>query len=204
MSKDKRVDAYIAKSADFAKPILIHLRALVHKACPEVEETIKWGFPNFDYKGVMCSMAGFKQHCAFGFWKASHMDDPKGILKPNDKGSMGNFDRITSLKDLPSDKILLGFVKQAVELNEKGVKRIVKVTPAGSKTIATPAYFQKELNKNKLANETFKNFSYTNRKDYIEWFEEAKTPETKNKRIAQAIEWIMDGKGRNWKYQKKS
>src|SRR5678810_408438 len=115
--KDKRVDTYIAKSAEFAKPILKHLRALVHEACPEVVETIKWGFPNFDYKGVFCSMAGFKQHCAFGFWKASFIDDPKGILQPADKGSMGNFDRITSLKDLPSDKILLGFIKQAVKLN---------------------------------------------------------------------------------------
>lgn len=202
-AKDKRVDAYIAKSADFAKPILTHLRALVHKACPDVVETIKWGFPNFDYKGVFCSMAGFKQHCSFGFWKASMMDDPKGLLKPNDEGSMGNFDRITSLKDLPSDRDLIGFIKQAVELNDKGVKRKVTVTPKGSKTIATPAYFQKELNKNKLANETFKNFSYTNRKDYITWFEEAKTEETKNKRIAQAIEWIQEGKGRNWKFQKK-
>lgn len=203
MSKDKRVDTYIAKSADFAKPILTHLRALVHKACPEVVETIKWSFPNFDYKGVMCSMAAFKQHCAFGFWKAPLMEDPKGILKSHDRGSMGNFDRITSLKDLPSDKVLLGFIKQAVELNEKGVRRQVKVTPAGSKTIATPAYFQKELNKNKLANETFKKFSYTNRKDYIDWFEEAKTLETKNKRIAQALEWITEGKSRNWKYQRK-
>ena len=204
MTKDKRVDAYITKSAEFAKPILKHLRALVHEACLEVVETIKWGFPNFDYKGVFCSMAAFKQHCSFGFWKASLMDDPKNILKPNDQGSMGNFDRITSLKDLPSDKILIGFIKQAVRLNDEGVKRVVKVTAKGSKTIATPAYFQKELNKDKLANETFKNFSYSNRKDYIEWFEEAKTEETRSKRIAQALEWIAEGKSRNWKYQKKS
>ncbi|HCW06513.1 MAG TPA: hypothetical protein DGG95_04010 [Cytophagales bacterium] len=203
MPKNKQVDAYIDKSAEFAKPILIHLRELVHKACPEVQEVIKWGFPNFDHKGVMCNMAAFKQHCSFGFWKASMMDDPKGLIKSSDKGSMGNFDRITSLKDLPSDKTLLDFIKQAVALNENGVKRKVKVTPAGSKTIATPAYFQKELNKNKVANEVFKNFSYTNRKDYIEWLEEAKTEETRNKRMAQAIEWIEEGKARNWKYQKK-
>src|SRR5882724_736135 len=164
--KDKRVDAYIAKSAEFAKPILMHLRALVHEACPEVTETIKWGFPNFDYKGVFCSMASFKQHCSFGFWKASLIDDPKKLLQPVDKGSMGNFDRITSLKDLPSDKILLGFIKQAVDLNDREVKRPVKVTPKGTKTIATPSYFQKELNKDNLANEVFKNFSYSNRKEY--------------------------------------
>ncbi|MGC4022484.1 MAG: YdeI/OmpD-associated family protein [Cyclobacteriaceae bacterium] len=203
LTKDKRVDAYIAKSAEFARPILVHLRSLIHKACPEVVETIKWGFPNFDYKGVFCSMAAFKQHCAFGFWKASLMDDPKGLLSPNDKGSMGNFDRITSVKDLPSDKILLGFIKQAVELNDQGVKRKVKVTPRGSKTIDTPAYFLRALKKNKIALDIFENFAYSHRKEYIQWFEEAKTEETRQKRIAQAIEWIAEGKGRNWKYMKK-
>jgi uncharacterized protein YdeI (YjbR/CyaY-like superfamily) len=202
MPKDKRVDAYIAWSADFAKPILTHLRELVHKACPEVKEVIKWGFPNFDYKGVMCNMAGFKEHCSFGFWKASLMNDPKGILQANDKGGMGNFDRITSLKDLPSDKILLDFLRQAVELNELGVKRKVKVTPKGTKTIDTPDYFEKALKKNKIARDIFEEFAYSHRKEYIQWFEQAKTEETRSKRIAQAIEWISEGKGRNWKYQK--
>jgi len=199
-TKDKRVDAYIAKSADFAKPILTHLRALVHKGCPEVIETIKWGFPNFDYKGVFCSMAAFKQHCAFGFWKASMLNDPNGVIIPADKGSMGNFDRITSRKDLPSDKILIDLIKQAVALNDMGIKRKVKVTPRGSKTIDTPDYFAKALKKNKIAAEIFENFAYSHRKEYIQWFEEAKTDETRNKRMAQAIEWISEGKGRNWKY----
>ncbi|MBS1680922.1 MAG: YdeI/OmpD-associated family protein [Bacteroidetes bacterium] len=201
-AKDKRVDAYIAKSAEFAKPILEHLRVLVHKACPEVVETIKWGFPNFDHKGVFCNMAAFKQHCAFGFWKASLLDDPKGILKANDRGSMGNFDRITSLKDLPSDKVLLEFISQAVALNKHGVKRNVKVTPRGSKTIDTPGYFLRLLKKNKTALDIFENFAYSHRKEYIQWFEEAKTEETRQKRMAQAIEWIAEGKARNWKYMK--
>jgi uncharacterized protein YdeI (YjbR/CyaY-like superfamily) len=203
MPKSKQVDAYINKSADFAKPILTHLRELVHKTCPEVQEVIKWGFPNFDYKGVMCNMAAFKQHCSFGFWKASLMDDPKKVLQSTDKGGMGNFDRITSLKDLPADKVLIGFIKQAMEMNEQGVKRTVKVTPRGSKTIETPDYFAKALKKNKLAEEIFENFAYSQRKEYIQWFEEAKTDETRIKRIAQAIEWISEGKGRNWKYEKK-
>lgn len=203
MPKSKQVDAYIAKSADFAKPILSHLRELIHKSCPEVQEVIKWGFPNFDYKGVMCNMAAFKQHCSFGFWKASMMNDPKKVLQSSDKGGMGNFDRITSLKDLPSDKVLTGFIKQAMELNEQGVKRAVKVTPKGSKTIETPDYFAKALKKNKIAEEIFENFAYSHRKEYIQWFEEAKTDETRNKRISQAIEWISEGKGRNWKYEKK-
>lgn len=203
MPKSKQVDAYIAKSTDFAKPILSHLRELIHKSCPEVQEVIKWGFPNFDYKGVMCNMAAFKQHCSFGFWKASMMNDPKKVLQSSDKGGMGNFDRITSLKDLPSDKVLTGFIKQAMELNEQGVKRAVKVTPKGSKTIETPDYFAKALKKNKIAEEIFENFAYSHRKEYIQWFEEAKTDETRNKRITQAIEWISEGKGRNWKYEKK-
>lgn len=203
--KNKQVDAYIAKSAEFARPILIHLRELVHEACPDVEEVIKWGFPNFDYKGVMCNMAAFKQHCSFGFWKYSLMNDPKGILTSrNDGGSMGNFSKLTSLKDLPSDKILLGFLKQAVELNEQEIKRPVKTTPKGTKTIDTPDYLARALKKNKTAYEIFENFAYSHRNEYIQWFEEAKTEETRNKRIAQAIEWISEGKGRNWKYAKKS
>jgi uncharacterized protein YdeI (YjbR/CyaY-like superfamily) len=202
MPKNKQVDAYIAKSADFAKPILTHLRDLVHKACPEVQEVIKWGFPNFDYKGVMCNMAAFKEHCSFGFRKASLMNDPKKLLQVAERGSMGNFDRITSLKNLPSDKIILDFIKQAAELNAQGVKRKVTVTPKGSKTIETPDYFAKALKKNKIAEKIFEGFAYSHRKEYIQWFEEAKTEETRNKRMAQAIEWIADGKGRNWKYQK--
>ncbi len=202
-NKDKKVDAYIAKSAEFAKPILIHLRELVHKACPDVEEKMKWSFPNFDYKGVMCSVAAFKQHCAFGFWKASLMHDPDKILTVTDRNSMGHFDRITSLKDLPSDKILLAYIKQAAEHNEMGIKRPVKVTPKGSKTIETPDYLAKALKKNKTARDVFENFAYSHRKEYIQWMDEAKTGETRDKRIAQAIEWISEGKGRNWKYEKK-
>ncbi len=74
-SKDPRIDAYIAKSADFAQPILKHLRKVVHAGCPKVEETLKWSMPHFDYKGVMCGMAAFKAHCVFGFWKESLIFD---------------------------------------------------------------------------------------------------------------------------------
>ncbi|MBS1487747.1 MAG: YdeI/OmpD-associated family protein [Bacteroidetes bacterium] len=203
MPQSKQVDAYIAQSAEFAKPILIHLRKLVHQVCPDANEVIKWGFSNFEYKGLMCNMAAFKQHCAFGFWKASLIRDPKKLLQSTDKGSMGNFDRITLLKDLPSDKILSGFIKQAMELNEKGAKRKVSITPKGSKTIETPAYFIRALKKNKKAEAIFEKFAYSHRKEYIQWFEEAKTEATRAKRIAQAIEWIAEGKGRNWQYAKK-
>src|SRR4026207_417368 len=120
-NKDKRVDDYIAKSADFAKPILNHIRQLVHTVCPQVEETIKWSFPNFDYKGVFCSMAAFKAHCSFGFWKAALMSDATK-MKDNQKTAMGHMGKITSLKDLPPDKVLIAYIKEAAKLNDEGIK----------------------------------------------------------------------------------
>src|SRR5262245_26987172 len=110
--KDPRIDAFIAKSADFAKPILNHIRKLVHKACPDVEETIKWGMPHFDYKGeMMCSMAAFKQHCVFGFWKASLMEDSKKLVGKESHEAMGNLGKILSVKDIPSEKIMTAWIK---------------------------------------------------------------------------------------------
>lgn len=120
--KDERIDIYIEKSALFAKPILEHIRGLVHKACPDVEETWKWSFPHFDYMGsTLCSMAAFKEHCAFGFWKSSIMSDPDKIFE-DIKSAMGNLGRIKSLLDLPSDKILIKYIKEAAKLNKEGIK----------------------------------------------------------------------------------
>ena len=129
VKKNPSFDAYIKAAAPFAQPILKHLRELVHKACPEVEETIKWGFPHFDYKGIMCSMAAFKNHCAFGFWKSALMSDREKIMEVKDRGAMGNFQKITSLSDLPSDKILIAYIKEAKKLNEDDIK-----LPARKKT----------------------------------------------------------------------
>ncbi|MGH9949661.1 MAG: DUF1801 domain-containing protein, partial [Pyrinomonadaceae bacterium] len=125
---DSRIDAYIEKSADFAQPVLKHLRALLHKACPDVVETIKWGMPHFDHKGILCGFAAFKQHCTFGFWKQSLMETD---AFPKNKTAMGSFGRITSLKDLPSDKVMIGLIHQAMELNEKDLK--VPKKPASPK-----------------------------------------------------------------------
>lgn len=199
--QDKRVDAYILKSADFAKPILNHLRKIVHEACPDVEETIKWGFPHFDYKGMMCSMAAFKEHCAFGFWKTALMKDAKDMIGKNEY-AMGHLGRITTLKDLPPDKKITAWVKEAIKLNDEDIK-VEKKKPVAKKEIEIPGAFQKELNKNKAAATTFKNFSPSHRYEYLEWITEAKTDETKNKRIAQTIEWLAEGKSRNWKYMRK-
>jgi len=200
--KDPRVDTYIAKSQEFAKPILEHLRALVHTACPEVEETMKWSFPHFDYKGMMCSMAAFKQHCAFGFWKAALMKDIKLIENAKSETAMGHLGRILSLKDLPEDKTLLSYIKEAKKLNDDEVKLSAKKIVKEKKEIVVPEYFLKALKKNKSAQKTFENFSPSHKREYVEWITEAKTNETKNKRIATAIEWLSEGKPRNWKYIK--
>ncbi|MBL4656109.1 MAG: DUF1801 domain-containing protein [Bacteroidia bacterium] len=197
---DKRVDVYIAKSADFAQPIMDHLRKLIHTECPDVEETMKWSFPHFDYNGIMCSMAAFKQHCSFTFWKGSLMKDPQKVMENVGETAMGQFGRITELKDLPSDKILLGYIKEAAKLNEDGVKLPAK--SKAKKELVIPGYFIDTVKKNKKALETFDSFSYTNKKEYVEWVTEAKTEATREKRLTTTVEWMSEGKIRNWKYVK--
>ncbi|MEO8398433.1 MAG: YdeI/OmpD-associated family protein [Ignavibacteriaceae bacterium] len=198
---NKKFDDYIQKSADFAKPILKHFRSLVHKADPDIEETIKWGMPFFDHKGTVCHMAAFKQHCAIGFWKGSLMKDSKKVFVRNEEAAMGHLGRITSLKDLPSDKILIEYIKEAVKLNEAGIKLPPK-KPKEKKELEIPDYLTTALKKNKKAQKTFEDFSYTNKKEYIDWLTEAKTEATRNKRLETAIEWISEGKIRNWMYVK--
>jgi uncharacterized protein YdeI (YjbR/CyaY-like superfamily) len=194
MNNDPRIDAYIAKSADFAKPILKHLRGLVHEACPEVEETLKWRFPNFMHKGMLCSMAAFKEHCAFGFWKRELLfgkDRPAG---------MGQFGRIINVSNLPKDKVLLGFIKEAVRLNEAGIKKPARPTSKARKEVGVPDYFKAALKKSKKAFATFENFSPSHKREYVEWITEAKRDETRQKRLDTAIEWMAKGKPRHWKY----
>lgn len=202
-TKDPRIDLYIYNAADFARPILLHLRELVHVACPEVRETIKWSFASFDYKGPMCSMASFKQHCAFGFWKASLMKDKTPTKNAESESAMGHYGKITSLKDLPSDKKIIAHIKEAMMLNEKGIKLPPKKVTTAKKEVVVPDYFLKQLKKNKKAFATFENFSPSHKREYIEWITEAKTDETKNRRMETAIEWMSVGKSRNWKYMKK-
>ncbi|MBK8290976.1 MAG: YdeI/OmpD-associated family protein [Flammeovirgaceae bacterium] len=199
--RDKRIDSYILKSADFAIPILTHLRELVHVACPDVEETLKWSFPNFEYKGMMCHMAGFKNHCSFGFFKASLMKDKTLVKNAKSESGMGHLGAIKSLKDLPSDKVLIQYIKEAAKLNAEGIK-VEKKKPVIKKLIIPP-YFIKALKSNKAALNTFEAFSYSNQKEYIEWITEAKTEVTRDKRMDTALEWMAEGKIRNWKYLKK-
>ncbi len=202
--KEKKIDAYIARSADFAKPILLHIRQLVHKACPDVEEKMKWSMPFFDYKGEMlCHMASFKQHAVMGFWKASLMKDPILVENAKSETAMGHLGKICSLKDLPSDKKITAWIKEAMQLTDKGIKLPAKEKPAATKALAEPDYFTKALAKNKKAKQVFENFPPSHKKEYLLWITEAKTEDTRNKRMSTALEWIAEGKGRNWKYEKK-
>lgn len=202
--KDKRVDAYIANARPFARPILTHLRTLVHTACPETEETIKWGFPHFDFLGeMMCSMAAFTQHCSFGFWKASLMKDKTLTANAKSESAMGHFGRITAVSDLPSDRKIIAYIREAAALNAKGIK-IRKAPSSGKKKeLIVPEYFSAALKRNKKALATFDGFSFSQRKEYVQWIVDAKTEETRDQRLATAVEWMADGKVRNWKYLKK-
>jgi uncharacterized protein YdeI (YjbR/CyaY-like superfamily) len=200
-NKSKEIDAYIAKSAPFAGPILKHLRQLVHGACPEAEEKMKWGFPHFDYRGqMMCSMAAFKQHAVFGFWKAGLMKDKSLHETAKSEVAMGHLGRITSLNDLPADKKIITWIKEAMKLNDEGIKMEKPKTAPGIRELTVPAYMTNALKKNKKAMEIFKGFNYSNKKEYVEWVAGSKTAETRQKRLEQAVEWMSEGKIRNWKY----
>jgi uncharacterized protein YdeI (YjbR/CyaY-like superfamily) len=195
--KDPRIDAYIAKSAAFAKPILKRLRKVVHAGCPEVQETLKWSMPHFDYKGVMCGMAAFKEHCAFGFWKAELI---LGKDRQEEKRGMGSFGCIKSLKDLPDEKTLIGYVKKAAALNEAGIKVPGRTQPKKRAPIPVPDYFAAALKKNPKAGKTFEGFSPSHRREYLEWITEAKREESRMERMATSIKWLSEGKARHWKY----
>lgn len=198
------VDQYILKAQPFAQPVLNYFRELVHAVCPDVEEKMKWSFPHFDYKGSsMCSMAAFKQHCAVGFWKAS-LIDPKLVDKAKTEEAMGHFGKITSVKDLPSDKKLTAYIKAAMKLNEAGiVVSKPKPDPKAKKNLVVPKDLLAALNKKLKAKSVWDDFAYSHKKEYIQWIEEAKTEATRNKRILTTVEWVAEGKGRNWKYERK-
>jgi uncharacterized protein YdeI (YjbR/CyaY-like superfamily) len=197
MSKrDPRVDTYIAKSPEFARPILDHIRDLIHDAIPDVEEDIKWGAPFFMHEGVICGIAAFKQHCAINIWKASL------IVGNKSTDSAGQFGRITKLSDLPSDNTLKGYFREAARLNETGVKQ-----PRAKKSIGTdvevPRELQQALKTNRKAAAAFEKFPPGHKREYAQWIAEAKGEDTRARRVKTAIEWIAEGKGRNWKYEKR-
>jgi uncharacterized protein YdeI (YjbR/CyaY-like superfamily) len=191
--KDPRIDAYIAKQRDFAKPILTYLRAVVHEGCPQVEETLKWSSPAFMYEGILAGFAGFKEHAAFGFWRHEL------LLRERSGEAMGSFGRLTSVKDLPSKKELLALVKKAMELNETGAKA-PRMAKKPRKAIPMPADLKAALARNKAAKGKYEDFSPSHRREYLEWITEAKSDDTRARRVKQAVEWMAEGKPRNWKY----
>jgi uncharacterized protein YdeI (YjbR/CyaY-like superfamily) len=196
-TRDPRIDAYIEKSAEYARPILTRLRSIVHEGCPEVVETVKWSMPSFEYKGLFCGMAAFKQHCTFGFWKHTLIvgDDEKA------KEAMGSFGCLKQLSDLPSKAVLLRYIKKAKQLNDDGVK-VVKPKHKPKKPAVMHPSFKAALTKKKKALVNFEAFSPSAQREYTDWIAEAKTDATRDRRIAQAVEWIAENKPRNWKYMK--
>jgi uncharacterized protein YdeI (YjbR/CyaY-like superfamily) len=196
MSQDPRIDAYIARQADFARPILDHLRRVVREAAPEVEETIKWGMPHFVYLGrLFAGMAAFKAHATFGLWQASAVLGETG----SEREAMGQFGRIASLGDLPPEEELKAIIRRAAE--HAGERPTPRPKKPPKPDLETPAELADALDSNPAARATFDAFSPSGRREYVEWVVEAKRPETRDKRIAQAVEWMAEGKKRNWKYQ---
>jgi hypothetical protein len=187
-------DAYIEKAQPFAKPILKKVRSLFHKACPDVVEVLKWSHPSFEYKGILGGMAAFNQHAVWMLWKGKLVSDPTHALGGDDGRG-----HLKSVGDLPPDNVMLDLIAQAVDLNEKGVKvekRKSKPKPAAK----VPGDLAAVLKKNSKAAAAFEQFSPSHKREYIEWITEAKQEETRKRRLAQAIEWIAQGKPRNWKY----
>lgn len=197
-SRDPRVDAYIKKAAPFAQPILVRLRDVVHRACPDVVEGTKWSSPHFDYKGIFCSMAAFKAHCMFGFWKHALIE---ARLSGGDKQALAQIGRMTSIDDLPDDRALLRIIRTAATLNDEGIK--ATRAPAKKKApLKVPTYFMAAVKKNKKALAAFSEFSPSHKREYVEWVTEARTDDTRDRRLATAIAWMAEGKSRHWKYQR--
>ena len=205
MNSENGVDNYLAKSEAFAFPILTHLRKIVHDAIPRVEEQLKWGFPHFMYKGkILCSMASFKQHCAFGFWLSKAMEDPDGILDLGDERSaMGNLGQLRNLSDLPPDVILKRYILQAAGLIDSGVKLPAKEKGKERAEIEVPDYFRDLLAQHPASMDFFESLSKSHQREYLEWITGAKTEPTRLKRLQTAVEWLSERKPYNWKYMQK-
>lgn len=194
---DPRVDAYIARAGEFARPILTRIRKLIHATCPDVMETIKWSSPFYEHRGILAATPAFKKHCALIFWKSKLLfkdlparDNPTKKLR-----------RLASIDELPDDRTLAGYLGRAVALNEAGIK-----ASAGAKkrkrTLMVPDDFLAALRKSRKALAAFERFSPSCQREYIEWIVGAKREETRVKRIRTAIAWIAQGKSRHWKYEK--
>src|ERR1700741_307298 len=193
--RDARIDAYIARSAEFARPILEHLRELVHAACPDCEETLKWRAPRFLSRGkILCGMAAFKQHATFGLWQGAMVVRSDGKRVDD---AMGQFGRLTRVADLPGKRELTGYIRQAMKLIEDGGKRPPTGDSKPKPPVEVPDVLAAALEKNAKARATFDAFPASCGREYVEWITEAKREETRTRRLGQAIEWMAEGKRRN-------
>jgi uncharacterized protein YdeI (YjbR/CyaY-like superfamily) len=199
---NSKVDAYAEKAEDFAKPILAHLRALIHATCPEVSEEVKWGIPHFDYNGdMMCIFAAYKKHCSFTFHKDALMSDARlkaNAGMPAAKRFMG---KLTGIADLPPERELISWIKEAMALNAQGLKLPARVSRTPQE-VGMPAAFAEKLQAHPTIATIFDGKSASFQKEYKVWIGEAKTEATRDKRIEEAMAWIAEGKGRFWKYAK--
>ena len=199
--KTPEVDRYIAKSAPFAQPILTRIREAFLDAHPDIQEVIKWGAPHFDYKGMLGSMAAFKQHVTWGFWKASLMSDPARLMEGIGDTSMGRAS-VRELSDLPSDKVMRAYIAEAIRLNDEGVKVERKPKAPADRELVVPDDLQAALARNSAARKTFEGFPPGQRREYVDWIVGAKQDATRRKRLETTIEWLAEGKRRNWKYER--
>ncbi|MDM4767934.1 YdeI/OmpD-associated family protein [Pelomonas sp. SE-A7] len=196
---DPRIDAYIEGAPEFAQPLLRHWRAQVHAACPEVEETMKWSRPHFMYGGkILTGMSAFKAHCGFGFWNDQAVDE-----SDRKDGAMGQLGRVSTLKDLPNQRELRVMIKRAAELIASGAKppRMAQRSAERKPPPEIPSDLAAALKANAAARQVFEGFPPGAQREYVEWIIEAKKEETRLKRLVQAVEWIAEGKRRNWKYE---
>ncbi len=201
--RNVKTDEYIAKAAPFARPMLEQLRAWVHEAAPDdLTETIKWGMPCFEYKGIVANIAAFKNHCSFGFWKGKLLQDTQGLINQVGETGMGHFGKMQTIADLPAETVFKSYVQEAIALNKQQIAAEPKKTFAQQKEIETPDYLANALEQAPEAKQVYDNFSYSNKKEYVEWLEDAKTENTRMKRLATTLEWLAAGKPRNWKYMK--
>ena len=201
-ARDPRIDAYIAAAEPFARPILEHLRALVHESCPGVEETLKWRMPAFVAHGaILCTMAAFKRHAAFGFWRHAEVIGSEALGDAGDKG-MGSFGRLTSVRDLPPKTRLRALLERAAALNASGAKP-ARVAKAASKPMpALPPDLVAAFEAAPKAKAAFDAFAPSHRREYLAWILEAKRADTRARRIAQTVAWLTEGKSRHWKYER--
>ena len=196
MSRDPRIDAYIAKAQPFARPILEKVRNRVHAVVPDVEEAIKWSMPAYTLGGkIVLITAAFKAHTALNFWRGQELRGEAA-----NANAMGQFGKIGSVDELPPDAELDRLISEVAEL--------AKAAPAPRKAKHDPKpapglhpEFAAALAKAPKAKAALDGFPPSAQRDYFEWISEARQDATRQKRIATAVEWLGEGKRRHWKYQ---